>query len=593
MPLEEAQRLLKELDTQEHGERFQQIDAALAKVARGVSARGGYVKSQVRRTLLELSRLKSLRQRRQMVQDLWRKISFSFLRHLFGRSALNRILTILDRQEQQADVRTAEADALCKSLLIDSDIDEARAEINLVREALKALSKSGFSKLGEAANTINARMERFNDVIQLVGSITSANYNIQSRCDQYYHEFRNLLTEDYHRFALEDNYPQEAEAYVKLQGVLADMGNIRLAPRLATRNMCAVAGKFSSGKSSFLNFLIGAEKDLLPRGISKTTSIPTYIFHITGEEQSINVFNHNGGSAKIEPAHLQMMTHDLKKPEYGIQLKHLVERVSIYTPKLANWKNVAFIDTPGYSNPDEGEGVDSDEEIALRSVWKSRFLIWLVDCENGTLQERDVEFIQKFLYKRDLPNESKPIYLVVSKADSKMEDQLEGVRDQVAQVVKRHEIPCFGIGLHSAYEGKWYEPEDQSFEDFLSMVGEAELVNIETLKDEVKQVFDRYVEWHRTEQERLENTLGLMNRLALGVDTRREENEGEEEETARGGRGNAPSALEKSLDEHIRALSKQIEVHKQWSEKASGLRSRFLRSIEGFIKEINSMRDLR
>ena len=493
------------------------------------------------------------------------------------------------------DVRTAEADALCKSLLINSDIDETRGEIDLVRDALKALGESSFSKLVEAANTINARMEKFNDVIKLVGPITSANYNIQSGCDKYYHDFKSLLAEDYHRLALEDNYPREAEAYGKLQGVLADMGNIRLAPRLATRNMCAVAGKFSAGKSSFLNSLIGGEKGLLPSGISKTTSIPTYIFHIKGEEQSINVFNHNGGGTKIEPTQLQMMTHDLKEPDYGIQLKCLVERVSIYTPKLADWNNVALIDTPGYSNPDEGEGVDSDEEIALRSVWKSRFLIWLVDYENGTLQERDVEFIQRFLQKRGQPNGSAPIYLVVNKVEGKTKSKLEAVRDEVAKIAKAYEIPYFGIGLYSAHQSKWYYGH-KSFEDFLSMVGETEPVSIETLKDEVKQVFDGYVEWHRKERERLEKTLGLMNRnrLALGVDTRQEKRGIRRRGEATGGsRDNAPSALENSLDEHIRDLSKQIEVHKQWSKKAAGLKAKFLRSVEGFIKEINSMRDLR
>ena len=593
MTPEEAQRILKALDTKEHDERLQRIDAALAKAARGVSARGGRVKTLVRKALVELGRLTRLGQRRQMVQGLWRQIALSFLRYLFGRKASDRILAILERQEQQADVRIAQAEALCKSLLIISHLKETREEIGLVREAIKALSENSFSKLGDAAVAINARMENLDGIIKLVGSITSANHDIQSSCDKHYHDFENLLKEDYHQFALKDNYPQEAEAYVDLQGVLTDMGNIRLAPRLATRNMCAVAGGFSSGKSSFLNSLIGGEDDLLPTRITPTTSIATYIFHIKGEEQSINVFNHNGGSVKIKPAQFQRMTHDFKA-EYGIQLKRLVERVSIYTPKLADWNNVALIDTPGYTNPDEGEGVDSDEEIALRSVWKSRFLIWLVDCERGTLPEQDVELLRKFLQQRDRPKGGKSLYLVVNKADKKPEDELEGVLHKVAKTAQGHDIPCFGIGLYSAHQGKWYSHAGQPFEEFLSKVGEAELANIETLKDRVEQVFDGYVDWHHTEQERLANTLGLMNRLLLGVDVRQSKKSGgEKKEGARGRGGNGPSNLEGGLNKHIRALRKQIEVHKQWSEKAIGLRARFLRSVEGFIKEINLLRDLR
>ena len=579
MPLEEAQRLL---DTFNLKDARQRIEGPLTKAANTASTTVGYIRSQSQEANLHFKRVTRFGQKRKLLQDRWREIATNFLRYHFGRDASRRILNILHRQERRMDERVADADALCKTLLDDSRVREVGREIDLVRNAF---GESDLLKLGDAANAISGQMEKFRELINLVGDITSADYNIQSGSDGYYHDFENLLKNDYQQFALEDNYPAEAEAYAKLQEVLVRMGNIRLAPRLATRSMCAVAGGFSSGKSSFLNSLIGGETDLLPTRITPTTSIPTYIFHIKGAEQSINVFNHNGGSVEIGPNMFQEMTHDFKK-SYSIQLKRLVERVSIYTPKLADWNNVALIDTPGYTNPDEPEGVDSDEEIALRSVWKSQFLIWLVDCEKGTLPEQDVKFMRKFLRQRVQIKDGELIYLVVNKADKKPEDQLAGILNQVAEAVKKHQIPCFGIGLYSAHQAKWYGHEGQPFEDFLSKVGQAEAVNMEALSDTVKQVFDRYVEYHSTEQERLRNALGLMKRLLLGLDTQQSKNRRERGETA-------PSILENSLNEHILALGRQVDKQKQWAEKAKGLRARFLQSVGGFVDEIDSLRNVR
>ena len=579
MPLEEAQRLL---DTFNLKDARQQIEGPLTKATNTASTTVGYIRSQSQEANLRFKRVTRLGQKRKLLQDRWREIATNFLRYHFGRDASRRILNILHRQERRIDARVADADALCKTLLDDSRVQEVGREIDLGRNAF---GESDLLKLGDAANAMCEQMGKFRDVISLVGDITSANYNIQSGCDAHYHDFENLLRNDYQQFALEDNYPAEAEAYTKLQEVLVRMGNIRLAPRLATRSMCAVAGGFSSGKSSFLNSLIGSRTYLLPTRITPTTSIATYIFHIKGAEQSINVFNHNGGSVEIEPNMFQEMTHDFKA-SYGIQLKRLVERVSIYTPKLADWNNVALIDTPGYTNPDEPEGVDSDEEIALRSVWKSQFLIWLVDCEKGTLPEQDVELMRKFQQQGDQVKGGELIYLVINKADKKPKDQLESVLNQVAETVKKHQIPCFGIGLYSAHQAKWYGHEGQSFEDFLSKIGQAEAVNMEALSDEVEQVFDKYVEYHSTEQVRLGNALGLMKRLLLGVDTQQSKNQ-------RGRRKTAPSALEDSLNEHIQALSREIDKHKQWAEKAKGLRTRFLQAVEGFVDEIDSLRNVR
>lgn len=486
---------------------------------------------------------------------------------------------------------------------------------NQVAAAAGLLDGKALLTVADAATVVAGRCRELQGVTELLGAITSANYEHGSQCDTHYLEFAALLNDEYRELALEDDYPAEAKAYAQLDDVLERMAEIRLAPRVASRNICAVAGGFSSGKSSFLNALMGTE-DLLPTRITPTTAIPTFIFNLKDSDQSVNVFNHHGGSVEVAPSMFQKMTHDFKA-EYGVQLKRLVERVSIYTPKLAEWNNVALIDTPGYTNPDEADGAGSDEEAALRSIWRSQFLIWVVDCERGTLPEQDVRLLRRFL-RRQEPADGEVIYLVLNKADKKPEDQREDILKQVSETARRQEIPCFGVGLYSAHRGEWYGCEGRPFEAFMEAVNGAEAVNIKALQDDVEEVFARYAEYHATERKRLEGTLGLMNRLSLGwtdsgsdaagLDGERSERPKPKRRRKRTAKKSSPavdessldqgveglegSGLETSLNGHIRALRKTLDQQEKWAKRAVVLKGKFLRAISGFVQEVNALRDV-
>lgn len=468
--------------------------------------------------------------------------------------------------------RQAQEDRLRKIGIALGATKGALGDVQAQIQSARMLAESDLLDVADAGNEAAKRLRRLQAITKLIGDITSAKYSLGAGFDGHYQEFERLLNSEYKQLALEDEYPAEAEAYAKLDEVLERMGEIRLAPRLASRNICAVAGGFSSGKSSFLNSLISEldTDDLLPTRITPTTSIPTFIFNIKDAE-SVNVFNYRGGSVKVERGVLQEMTHDFKA-EYGIELKRLVARVSIYTQELAKWSNVAFIDTPGYTNPDDGSGATSDEEIALRSICQSQFLVWLVDCGRGTLVERDVQLIRMFLQQRS-PSDNEVIYLVLNKAEKLREEQRESVLKQVVEVVKAKDIPCFGVALYSAHQREWYGSEGRSFDEFLEEVNGAEAVNIETLREDVEQVFVRYAEYHADERKRLQRTLGLMNRLSLA--------------------GNAPesSNLEQGLNEYQGRLKTEIENHKKWAERGDVLKDKLLRSVDGFVDEVNSMRD--
>lgn len=461
-----------------------------------------------------------------------------------------------------------------KAQQIDTDLtrlSEVLAEaVDKVNAANSTLGEVDLLDVAEAGKVAAALLGNYRAVTALIGHITAAKYGGSSTVDVAFAEFEQLLEHEYHELALEDDYPAEAEAFAELDEVLDRMREIRLAPRIASRNLCAVAGGFSSGKSSFLNALIGGTEELLPTRITPTTSIPTFIFNIKDADQSINVFNHNGGNVQVEPEMLQQMTHDFKR-EYGIELKRLVDRVSINTPQLDAYPNVALVDTPGYTNPDEADGATSDREIALRAIWQSRFLIWLVDCEQGTLPEQDVDLIKRFLGQQAETSAGDSIYLILNKADKKPEEQRTSILEHVAGMAENHEISFFGIALYSAHSNEWYECEGRPFDEFLTVVNKAETLAIDALQDKVEAVFSLYGKHYRKELKEAESILGLMNRLSLGLEAEQE-------------------SLESSLTSHQRRLKKTIREYTQWMEKAAFLQGKFRHSLRGFVEGVEAMR---
>ena len=433
-------------------------------------------------------------------------------------------------------------------------IKEARSIIESIKEP---------STVSEATKRVWNDREQYRKAIELMSGITSVQYDTNSECDSHLCDFKRMLQNDYQEIARDDNYPAEAEAHDRLLNISARMNRIILAPRLASRNICAVGGSFSSGKSSFLNALIGGDEDILPTKITPTTSLPTYIFHVDESELKINIFNRDGGKKQIDTRTFQEMTHDFEK-KYGIALKQIVDRVEIYTPSLKNWNRIAFIDTPGYTSSDE-----QDRQVALQQVLDSRFLIWIVDCEKGTLTKEDIGFIFKFLEKRSPKDkaENAPVYIVLNKAD-KHRRHLREILDSVKSTAKKHSIPCFGIGLYSAHEKKWY-PSRSTFQEFLTMVNQMPITI--DLDRKVISVFDKYIRHHEQECNRFQELVGLMNRIGI----------------------RPQSKLSRDLDRHLHYFIEKKETHEKHIAEARSLKKKFAQCTRAFMKSCRLDQDRR
>ena len=118
---------------------------------------------------------------------------------------------------------------------------------------------------------------------------------------------------------LKKNAPEDFyELYMDFKSEYEKFRDFILYDKLIGKNIIALGGGFSSGKSSFLNALMG--KSVLPADIDPSTSVPTYI--VKGEKHEvvgINVFD----------SKVQMQPRDIKKIAHGFgELENEKEEVS-------------------------------------------------------------------------------------------------------------------------------------------------------------------------------------------------------------------------------------------------------------------------
>ena len=228
---------------------------------------------------------------------------------------------------------------------------------------------------------------------------------------------------------LKKNAPEDFyELYVDFKSEYEKFRDFILYDKLIGKNIVALGGGFSSGKSSFLNALMG--KPVLPADIDPSTSVPTYI--VKGEKhevQGINVFDNK---VNIQPRDIKKIAHgfgeleDDDEEKYGeeVTLGHVLESIFFSTP-LHKYENIAFLDTPGYSKPDsEKYSAKTDEQIARGQLNSSNYILWFVQADAGTITEEDIKFIKTL--REDIPK-----LIIVNKADKKNVSDLKAIIEKI------------------------------------------------------------------------------------------------------------------------------------------------------------------
>lgn len=265
------------------------------------------------------------------------------------------------------------------------------------------------------------------------------------------------IPETLKKHAPEDFY----ELYMDFKSEYDKFRDFILYDRLIGKNIVALGGGFSSGKSSFLNALMG--KSVLPADIDPSTSVPTYI--VKGEKHEVMGINVFDSKMQMEPRDIKKIAHGFgeiandedEKVTDSVTLGHVLENLFFSTP-LHQYDSIAFLDTPGYSKPDsEKYSAKTDEQIARGQLNSSNYILWFVQADAGTITEEDIKFIKTL--REDIPK-----LIVVNKADKK---NLSDLTDILAKIRSTLDIKGIRYVDVLAFTSRLEQVEDEELRRFM------------------------------------------------------------------------------------------------------------------------------
>lgn len=261
---------------------------------------------------------------------------------------------------------------------------------------------------------------------------------------------------------LKKNAPEDFyELYTDFKSEYEKFRDFILYDKLIGKNIIALGGGFSSGKSSFLNALMG--KRVLPADIDPSTSVPTYIVKGDKHEvQGINVFD---TKVQMQPRDIKKIAHgfgevendDDEKITEAVTLGHVLENIFFSTP-LHKYDNIAFLDTPGYSKPDsEKYSAKTDEQISRGQLNSSNYILWFVQADAGTITEEDIKFIKTL--REDIPK-----LIIVNKADKKNFADLKAIIEKIRSTLDIKGVRYVDV---FAFTSKLEQVDDDKLQDFI------------------------------------------------------------------------------------------------------------------------------
>ncbi|GAA7776105.1 hypothetical protein TH0011_10280 [Helicobacter pylori] len=250
-------------------------------------------------------------------------------------------------------------------------------------------------------------------------------------------EYQCILDNEFLEFASGvDSLKEKEIALLRLQEIKKELQLVASYPSLFQKNMVAVGGGFSTGKSTFLNHLLGLNLKLSANS-TPTTAIPTYC--LKGEREVLMGCSQNGGM--VELPHL---TFDHKfLDSLGFNLKEVMPSMLLSAPSVP-FEFLCFIDTPGYDAPNQGY-TGGDRQASKEYLVKAKSILWVMDCDRGSIQDNDLNYLQE-LYEEH----GKQVFIVLSRADSRTKRQLEEIAVQTKETLENNGIEFLGIGVYSS-----------------------------------------------------------------------------------------------------------------------------------------------
>lgn len=270
-------------------------------------------------------------------------------------------------------------------------------------------------------------------------------------------------------------------------------------PDYEKKHIIGLGGGFSSGKSSFLNAILGEK--VLPTDIDPTTAVPTYLMHSSTEMiRCTNIFN---VCTELDLDSFKAIGHDFKAV-HNVELGHLLKSAYVSLPKLC-YEHIAFLDTPGYSKPDTSSYSDRTDEIIARDQLSSvDAIIWVSDIKKG-LTQSDIDFINSL--DRDVP-----ILIIINKAD-KSGIRVEEIHEHMLQQIKTLGFDIQGVHPFSKKNTHPFGPIDEWIQKW-----NKPRVRVSFPKS-FKRLFSKFKAHYQVESGKAKKRMSLVNTIDLFIES--------------------------------------------------------------------------
>ena len=228
-----------------------------------------------------------------------------------------------------------------------------------------------------------------------------------------------------------------ADLYLDFTRELRRFREFAAYPALAGKTVVAFGGAFSAGKSSLVNALIG--QPLMVVEVDPTTALPAYV--LAGQDDAIHALNSQGLRVTLTDDEFASLTHD-EHAVYGSEVARALSAAFVVRREFP-WRNLAFIDTPGYSGQRSGGG-RTDASVSAAQLNSAHAIVWVVNLKQGVLPESDIAFLSRL-------DPAIPKLIVASRADQLAEADRAAVLQRIADTLAARNLPVLGVWPASAH----------------------------------------------------------------------------------------------------------------------------------------------
>lgn len=216
---------------------------------------------------------------------------------------------------------------------------------------------------------------------------------------------------------------------IMTQGRMSDIASVfgKIAGEANKPLKILVAGEFKTGKSTFINLLLG--KKILKSDVMPATAVVTHICY--GEKENVLVELKDGTRWNYPLSVLEFLTAEGNA--YYATLRKNIKTVYVQLP-LEFLRYVTLIDSPGIN-------VDISYHVkATQSAFEDvDFVIWIMNMAQAA-KKGEIQEIKK------MPKNLKPVVIIngIDLIDSEEEDVDEAVEKAIRRV-KSHALCSFGV----------------------------------------------------------------------------------------------------------------------------------------------------